>query len=244
MPYALTQRQKEVLNFIRQYIAANESSPRLEEIAAHLSVTLPTAHTLLEALQSKGYLYFSRSKTAGFFIRLIERAGSPEIVMEVPLVGKVDRYGEVHDFPTMLAHFPSLLLGAKPDDVFALVLTEDIPQANMQMNDFILFDMGKKPQPGDVMIGPIGERLFLLKVQSKTFDRDTPAVEEGLEYPIPEALSDPTLGQELIWYPMAYTEALEGYFLQVAEEQRWPIKPLSPGMVLATALRLVRALSF
>ena len=60
MPHALTKRQKEYLEFIRNYIRENESSPRLEEIAEHFGVKAPTAHKILQSLQSKGYLYFVR----------------------------------------------------------------------------------------------------------------------------------------------------------------------------------------
>lgn len=244
MPYALTERQKEYLEFIREYVSKNEGSPRLEEIANHFGVTLPTAHKVLEALQKKGYLYFGRSKIAGFFIRLIERAGSSELVTEVPLVGKLDQFGEVTDFPKMLGHFASIVPGAEPEDIFALVLIEDIQAANMQANDFIIFDMGKKPQPGDICIGPIGDRLFLLSIPSKTFDKETPSILNALNYPIPDNLSNPELGQELHWYPLAYDESTNDYFLQVTEEQKWPLIPIKPDWILATALRLVRALAY
>jgi Mn-dependent DtxR family transcriptional regulator len=53
MPHALTERQKECLEYIRKFIELNESSPRLEEIADHLDIKTPTAHKLLEALNKK-----------------------------------------------------------------------------------------------------------------------------------------------------------------------------------------------
>ena len=39
MPHALTALQKEYLDFIRNYVAKNESSPRLDEIAEHFGMT-------------------------------------------------------------------------------------------------------------------------------------------------------------------------------------------------------------
>ena len=98
MPHSLTERQKEYLEFIRNYIRENETSPRLEEIASYFGVKAPTAHKTLEALQSKGYLYFGRDSISGFFIRLIERAGSAETVIEIPITGKVNRFGELIRF--------------------------------------------------------------------------------------------------------------------------------------------------
>ena len=38
MPHALTALQKEYLDFIRDYVTRNESSPRLDEIAEHFQV--------------------------------------------------------------------------------------------------------------------------------------------------------------------------------------------------------------
>jgi SOS-response transcriptional repressor LexA len=50
------------------------------------------------------------------------------------------------------------------------MVTEDIPQASILSGDLIIFDLEKKPQPGDICIGPIGERFFLLQIAAKTMD--------------------------------------------------------------------------
>jgi SOS-response transcriptional repressor LexA len=244
MPHSLTSRQREYLEFIRTYIRENESSPRLEEIAAHFHVQAPTAHNILEALQSKGYLYFGRDPVSGFFIRLIERAGSAEVVIEVPIAGRVGEYGEVYDFPQNLGHFVSVFVGAKPGNVVALAVTADIPQASILSGDLIIFDLDKKPQPGDICIGPIGERFFLLKIASKTLDKDITSFETAQWYPIPEDLTDPELEQMLNWYPLAYEESTHEMFYAKAEEQGWPVGPIPQKFIVATALRLSRSLAF
>ncbi len=244
MPHSLTSRQKEYLKFIRDYIKENESSPRLEEIAEYFGVKAPTAHKILEALQSKGYLYFGRDPNSGFFIRLIERAGSSEVVMEVPISGRVGEYGELYDFPKNLGHFASVFVGALPESVFALAVTADIPQASILSGDLIIFDLNKKPQPGDICIGPIGERLFLIKIASKTLDREIRSFETAQWYPIPEDLTDPEIEQLLNWYPLAYDDQTRDALYKIAEEQGWPIAPLPPKLIVATALRLSRILAF
>jgi hypothetical protein len=67
--------------------------------------------------------------------------------------------------------------GVAPYNVVALAATEDIPQANVLSGDLIIFDLEKKPQPGDTCIGPIGERFFLLKAASKTLDEEVTSYE-------------------------------------------------------------------
>jgi SOS-response transcriptional repressor LexA len=244
LPHSLTSRQREYLEFIREYIKENESSPRLEEISNHFQVKSPTAHKILEALQSKGYLYFGRDPNSGFFIRLIERAGSAEVVIEVPIAGRVGANGEVYAFPQNLGHFASVFIGAAPGNVMALAVAKDIPQANIRSGDLIIFDLKKKPQPGDICIGPIGKRFFLLKVDSKTLDEEVTSFVTSQWYPIPEDLSDPDRAQLLNWYPLAYDEKTHDWFTRIAEEQNWPIAPIKPEFILATAIRLTRALAF
>ena len=244
MPHSLTDLQKEYLEFIRDYIRENESSPRLDQIAGHFGVKAPTAHKILSALQSKGYLYFGRDKKSGFFIRLIERAGSTEIVIEVPIAGRITDLGEVIDFPRELGHYASVFVGATNGEVFALSVTDDIQTALISSGDLIIFDTSKKPQPGDISIAPIGHRLFLIRIASKTIDREIHSFETAIWYPIPNDLIDPELDQMLNWYPSVYDEETHDQFYAIAEEQNWPIAPLPSNLIVATALRLIRPLAF
>ena len=247
MPHALTPRQSEYLEFIREYIKANESSPRLEEIANHFNVTSPTAHNTLKALMRAGYIHFGRSSTSGFFIRLIERAGSAETVHEIPIAGKVDRYGELIEFPQKHGHFATLLLGGTSGEIFALTAWEDIPEVSVLAGDLLICDYGKHPQAGDFVIVPFGfqgQRYFLCEIFSLTMDKEMPNIEVANPFPITENLLDKELGQQFHWAPLAYTEKNDEYFRKVAEETKTPLKAIPPEYVVATVLRLARNLAF
>ncbi len=247
MPHSLTSRQHEYLDFLRKYIEKNESSPRLDEVAGHFGVTLPTAHKILEALHNKGYIYFARDSVSGFFIRLIERAGTAETMIEVAIVGKVNQYGELEDFPKEHGHFASALPGAKPDEVFALVARQDIPEASILAGDWLICDRGKRPQPGDIAIFPFGKsgkRFLLCRIHSLTSDKDLDSLEVSNQYPIPEKLLDVSLGQRFNWTPLAYGKETEEYFLQEAEKEGIPMRAMPPELVMGTVLRLTRHLAF
>ncbi len=243
MPHALTDHQKEYLTFIREYIRENECSPRLDEIAKHFQVKSPTAHKLLEELMKKGYLYFKRDPVSGFFIRLIERAGTTELVTEVPIAGRVGDLGEVYDFPQELGHFASVFVGSSAENLFALVVMKSIRGVSITDGDLIIFDQGKKPQPGDICIGPIGNRFFLIRIAGKTIDKEVQSFETTIWYPIPENLIDPDVEQYLNWYPLAYDEDTHDQFIAIAEEQNFPITAIPSSFMVATALRLSRALT-
>ena len=243
MPHALSERQKEYLEFIRNFVANNESSPRLDEIAEHFNVRAPTAHRALEALQAKGYLYFGRDSVSGFFIRLIQRAGAAENVIEVPIAGKVNRLGEVHDFPTNHGHFASVVVGSDPSKTFALALTENLPKVNMLQNDLLLCEYDRRPQPGDICILPFGERYFLIRVQSKTYDREITSWVMRQEYPV-SGKRESEREQLLNWFPLAFDHENEDYFYQLAKDVGLPESPMREDWAVAVVFRLSRQLSF
>lgn len=247
MPHALTHRQLEYLRYLREYIQKNESSPRLDEIASHFGVKPPTAHKTLEALHQKGYIYFARDSVSGFFIRLLERAGSAETVIDVVIAGKVNRYGELVDFPHKHGHFASVLPGANPEDVFALVVTENIFEASMLIGDLLICDRSKRPQPNDIVIFPFGKqgkRFLLCRVHSLTMDKDLDNLEASNQYPVPEKLLDTSPGQRLNWTPLAFGRETKEYFEQEAEREKMPLRALPSEFVVATVLRLTRHLAF
>lgn len=243
MPHALTKRQGEYLAFIRSFIRANESSPRLEQIAEYFGVKPPTAHKMLEVLQRKGYLYFGRDSLSGFFIRLIDRAGSAETVTEIVIAGKLNKYGEVIEFPQKHGHFASLIVGSRPEELFGVVAVEEIPNCGILMGDLIIFDYGKKPKQNEVALIAIGERWLLIRVVSKTFDKLIRSDVMASDYPIPEELSNTEREQLLNWHPLAYDESTENYFLELAEVEEIRRGPIPSEVVAATAIRLSRQLA-
>lgn len=246
MPHALTPRQKEYLEFIREYIKVNESSPRLEEIAENFGVKAPTAHKTLKALMYKGFLYFGRDPLSGFFIRLIERAGTSEIMIEIPIAGKVDQNGELYEFPEKHGHFATLLIGATVGEVFALWVTEDISPVSILAGDLLICDYGKKPQPGDMAIfalGPKGEDYTLCRIHALTMDKDMTNLEVANEYPIPEEFLNKEYEQKYHWAPIAF-DGTPLEFIQNASKNGSPDLAIYNEYALATVLRLGRNLAF
>ena len=246
MPHALTNRQKEYLEFIREFIQNNESSPRLEEIAKKFGVKSPTAHKTLKALMHKGFLYFGRDPVSGFFIRLIERAGTSEIMIEIPIAGKVGHFGELYEFPEKHGHFATLLMGATVGEVFALWVTEDISSASILTGDLLICDYGKKPQPGDLAIfalGSAGEKYTICRIHALSLDKDMTSIEVSNEYPIPEDLLKKEYGQKYYWAPVAF-DGTPLEFIQDSERKGFPDVAIYNEYAVATVLRLSRNLSY
>ena len=83
----LTRRQKELLDYLRAYIAEHGYAPTLEEIGEHFSLTsLATVHKHLSNLQAKGAI--RRTWNHSRAIELVDET-SRRGAVDLPLLGRV-----------------------------------------------------------------------------------------------------------------------------------------------------------
>jgi len=83
----LTDRQKQVLSFIADYIKKNSYPPTIREIADHFSISVKGAHDHITALRKKGHLKHTdkRPRTMG----LIHSRPEDADLMSIPILGTV-----------------------------------------------------------------------------------------------------------------------------------------------------------
>jgi len=81
----LTQRQKEILEFVTEYIKENETSPSFNEIKDKFGLSaLSTVHEHITELVDKGYLRRDERKERGLYL-----PAKRQQYIEVPLVGSI-----------------------------------------------------------------------------------------------------------------------------------------------------------
>ncbi len=81
----LTKKQKQVLDFINNYISENGISPTMEEVRKKLRLNaISTVHEHVNTLRVKGYL--SKNTTSG---RSINPQKQIRIVVDIPIVGRI-----------------------------------------------------------------------------------------------------------------------------------------------------------
>lgn len=81
----LTKRQKQILNYIGEYIKKHSISPTFEEIKKHFRLSaLSTVHQHIEALISKGYLMKNDNNARG-----IELIKNDKNTIQIPVVGTI-----------------------------------------------------------------------------------------------------------------------------------------------------------
>ncbi len=87
MEQRLTDRQREVLEFIQTFTEANGVPPTVREIGGRFHVTPRAAFDHLRALERKGFL--RRRSTAGRTSRALTLAGASREAYEVPILGRI-----------------------------------------------------------------------------------------------------------------------------------------------------------
>src|SRR5260370_11955246 len=92
---ALTKRQKDVLDFIADFVEENGYSPSYEELAQGLKLaSLATVHKHIQALESRNYLrrLFNQSRSLEVSPKYIQerrRSRQPPRATEGPLAGRI-----------------------------------------------------------------------------------------------------------------------------------------------------------
>ncbi len=154
---ALTKRQKDVLEFLAEFIDKNRYSPSYEEIADGLSLSsLATIHKHISSLESKGYLRraFNQSRSleiAPRYAAEVEKRRAVETGLAVPLLGKIAAGVPVEAIanPEML-HFQDFL---GDSGTYALqVRGESMIEDHICDGDFVLIQKTDSVRDGDIVV--------------------------------------------------------------------------------------------
>ena len=83
----ITQRQKEILNFISDYQEENCFPPTVREIGEHFGVSIRAVQDHITALQKKGFITQAQKKSRSIRVLIDERKRDTNMLIEkVPLI--------------------------------------------------------------------------------------------------------------------------------------------------------------
>ena len=136
----LTDRQKDVLDYIKSYAAKHGYPPTVREIGSALGLNSPaTIQSHIKALETKGYIKKTNSK-----YRSLEIVGNNEYlnedVVEVPLLGKITAGSPIEaiEMPDEYFSLPSYLI-PRNEEVFTLrVSGESMINAGILDGDIVV----------------------------------------------------------------------------------------------------------
>lgn len=173
MARGLTQRQNEILNFLREFIEMNGFPPTLREICLHFGMaSTRAASDHLIALQRKGSITLDEGKARG--IRLVDAAPAawggvrPRVPHILPLVGRIAAGTPTTAIENVIDRISVDSTFVKSDGSFLLeVQGESMIGAHILPGDYIVV----KPQPtadnGDIVVALLGDEATVKRFEKK-----------------------------------------------------------------------------
>lgn len=163
----LTNRQNEILNFIKKYTAKNNYPPSIREIAAAINLKSPaTVHVHIKNLIEKGYL--KRQDNSHKLLELQienEFETTTSDIVQIPLLGKITAGNPIEAIENPNEYFPiPTQLIPKNSEVFTLrVSGESMINVGIHDNDIVIIERKNTAKNGDIVVAMTDEYEVTLK---------------------------------------------------------------------------------
>jgi len=168
----LTKRQKEILDFINQYLSKHEYAPSYMEIAEHFGISSSaTIHQHVQSLKDKGYLKSADNQKRALEPVFISNYRD-NLGVDLPLIGLITA-GEpieaVEQKETMA--LPASFV-PQPDNSYVLkVKGWSMIEEGIWDGDFVVVERNHSPKNGDVVVALLNNAYATLKKFYRETDR-------------------------------------------------------------------------
>lgn len=165
---ALTKRQKEVLDFIADFVEENGYSPSYEELANGLQLaSLATVHKHIQALESRNYLrrLFNQSRSLEVSAKYMQerrKGRAPARSSDIPLAGRIAAGAPVEAIEGQdMLHFADF---AGKGDTFALEVSgESMIDDHIMSGDYVLVERAQQAHDGEIVVALVNGSDATLK---------------------------------------------------------------------------------
>ena len=161
----LTNRQQDVFDYIKSYIAKHGYPPAVREIGSALGLNSPaTIQSHINALENKGYIKKTNSKYRSIEI-VSNNEKLNEDVVEVPLLGKITAGSPIEaiETPNEFFSLPAYLIPSK-EEVFTLKVSgESMVNAGIYDGDIVIVQRQNVARNGDIVVAMTLDNEVTLK---------------------------------------------------------------------------------
>lgn len=163
----LTNRQEDILQFIKKYLVKYGYPPTVREIGRSLGLSSPaTIHSHLQNLESKGYIKKDDNKNRALEL-LIENEFEEKdnSVVNVPLLGKVTAGSPIEAIQNPNEYFalPAYMIPSRKEIFTLKVSGESMINAGIFDKDIVIVERTKDAKNGDIVVAMNEENEVTLK---------------------------------------------------------------------------------
>jgi repressor LexA len=157
----LTQRQREVFNFIREFIRLNRYPPTIREIATYFGFSVKGSYDHVKALEKKGFLICHENRSRAIEITRDADADREEVA-SVPLLGNVAAGKPLFAEENLQGYVqvPASSLGSSTH--FALQVKGDsMRDAGIMDGDVVVVKQQSTAENGDIVVAMVDDAVTL-----------------------------------------------------------------------------------
>ncbi|MBN2508629.1 MAG: transcriptional repressor LexA [Spirochaetales bacterium] len=160
----LTQRQKEVVDFVAAYIEDHHYPPTIREIARNFEISVKGAYDHIKALEKKGAIKSGASKSRALELLTRPAHDSAEEIIDVPILGSVAAglplFAEENQDGALKVPASNLSRG----EHFALIVKGDsMIDAGILDGDTAVFVKRQTASDGDIVVARVNDEAVTLK---------------------------------------------------------------------------------
>ena len=158
----LTNRQKEVLDFLNRFIGDHTYPPTIREIASYFGISVKGAHDHVKALEKKGMIRCNLNRSRA--IEVISRSAEKEAFLKIPVLGNVAAGQPLFAEENLDGYMtvPSNMLGK--GSYFALnVHGDSMQEAGIFNGDMAIINQQETADNGDIVVAMINDEAVTLK---------------------------------------------------------------------------------
>jgi len=165
MPVVLYKRQKQILDYIRQYIQKYGSSPTLQEIASAIGVSsLATVHEHLQSMAKKGVIRKFEGSVRGIDI-VNEKNSHLTQGVELPVLGFIAAGQPIEPFtdPNATVFVSPTMLSGKKRSFVLKVKGDSMIDEGILDGDYVVVEEQEEAKNGDIVVAVLENGFATLK---------------------------------------------------------------------------------
>jgi repressor LexA len=165
MPLIIYKKQRQILDFIKQFIQANGSAPTLKQIAGAIDVSsLATVHEHLQALEEKGLIKRKHGKNRSMELTEVDSNISSD-GFDAPILGFIAAGAPIEPYtdPNATMSIPSAFVSGKKRTYVLQVRGQSMIEDHINDGDYVVIEQTESANDGEIVVALLDNGMATLK---------------------------------------------------------------------------------
>jgi repressor LexA len=165
MPLIIYKKQRQILDFIKQFIQANGSAPTLKQIAGAIDVSsLATVHEHLQALEEKGLIKRKHGKNRS--MEIVDGGNNfASEGFEAPILGFIAAGAPIEPYtdPNATMGIPSAFVSGRKRTYVLQVRGQSMIEDHINDGDYVVIEQTESANDGEIVVALLDNGMATLK---------------------------------------------------------------------------------